>query len=163
MIYQSDAGFAHNDILNLGYELVSGVSINEDWSAMRFRKVEHIKKMVRLAAGTLTDAGKKRTADNKGPPGWAERAAAKKARDEAKAKTKAEGKPPASTAKAKTPKVVTEVEKAASTTKNRGKPASAAETDNGVKPAASKRTRSDPVVVTQEEPTPSTNRKRRRV
>lgn len=63
----------------VGYEAVTGISIDEDWSALRFRKVEHIKKMVRLTVGTISDVGKKRTINNKGPPGWEERAAARKA------------------------------------------------------------------------------------
>lgn len=128
---------------------------------MRFRKVEHIKKMVRLTAGTLTDAGKKRTADNKGPPGWAERAAAKKAKDEAKATAKA-----ARTAKAEIARGAAQAEEVVATTKRRGKPVSAAVTDSSVttrKPATYKRNRSDPVEDTQVDSAPSVNHKRPRV
>ena len=43
-----------------GYEPVRQVAIDEDWSALRFRKVEHIKKMTRSFA--MTEAGKKKVA-----------------------------------------------------------------------------------------------------
>jgi hypothetical protein len=42
-----------------GYEPVRQIAIDDDWSALRFRKPENIKKMVRTFA--VTDAGKKRT------------------------------------------------------------------------------------------------------
>lgn len=42
-----------------GYEPVRQVAIDEDWSALRFRKPEHIKKMSRKFA--VTDQGKRRT------------------------------------------------------------------------------------------------------
>ena len=152
--------------VHAGYELVSGVSINEDWSAMRFRKVEHIKKMVRLTAGTLTDVGRERTADNKGPPGWAERAAAKKARDEAKAKAAATtvGKSPgrntkrsASTVAAKNDMVVVDSGRRSKTQSN------AADVPSSLKSTASKRSRSQPVVATDVETVVSaTSSKRRR-
>ncbi|UII56604.1 DUF3052 domain-containing protein [Cytobacillus spongiae] len=41
-----------------GYEPVRQVAIDEDWSALRFRKVEHIKTMTRKSA--VTEKGKKR-------------------------------------------------------------------------------------------------------
>ncbi|WP_088103225.1 DUF3052 domain-containing protein [Halalkalibacter urbisdiaboli] len=46
-------------LADFGYEPVRQVAIDEDWSALRFRKVEHIKKMTRKFAAT--DAGKART------------------------------------------------------------------------------------------------------
>ncbi|MEI4771303.1 DUF3052 domain-containing protein [Psychrobacillus sp. FJAT-51614] len=44
-----------------GFEPVRNIAIDEDWSALRFRKVENIKKMVRKFAHT--EAGKERTND----------------------------------------------------------------------------------------------------
>jgi hypothetical protein len=46
----------------LGFEPVTQVSINEDWSALRFRKVEDIKTLTRKSA--LSQQGKKRIAKN---------------------------------------------------------------------------------------------------
>jgi hypothetical protein len=43
----------------LGFEPVRQVAIDDDWSALRFRKVEFIKKMIRSFA--ITDEGKKKT------------------------------------------------------------------------------------------------------
>jgi hypothetical protein len=42
----------------LGFEPVRGVAIDEDWSALRFRRVEFIKKMTRSFA--MTEEGKKK-------------------------------------------------------------------------------------------------------
>jgi hypothetical protein len=42
-----------------GYEPVRQIAIDEDWSALRFRKVEEIKKMTRDFA--VTEKGKERT------------------------------------------------------------------------------------------------------
>lgn len=42
-----------------GFEPVRQVAIDEDWSALRFRRVEHIKKMTRGFA--MTEEGKRRT------------------------------------------------------------------------------------------------------
>lgn len=42
-----------------GFEPVRQIAIDEDWSALRFRKPEKIKKMVRTFA--VTEVGKKRT------------------------------------------------------------------------------------------------------
>jgi hypothetical protein len=36
------------------------VAIDEDWSAVRFRKVEHIKTMVRSRAHAISQAGKRK-------------------------------------------------------------------------------------------------------
>ncbi len=43
-----------------GYEPVRQVAIDEDWSALRFRKVEFIKTMTRHPDGTLSDAGRQK-------------------------------------------------------------------------------------------------------
>ncbi len=52
--FNRDTGWA---ILGkLGFEPVRAVAIDEDWSALRFRRVEHIKKMTRSFA--MTDLGK---------------------------------------------------------------------------------------------------------
>lgn len=48
-------------LANEGFEPVRNVAIDEDWSALRFRKVENIKKMVRKFAHT--EVGKERTND----------------------------------------------------------------------------------------------------
>jgi hypothetical protein len=42
-----------------GFEPVRQVAIDEDWSALRFRRVQHIKKMVRSFA--MTEEGKAKT------------------------------------------------------------------------------------------------------
>lgn len=44
----------------LGYEPVRLVSIDEDWSALRFRRVEYIKKMTRDATWALSELGKEK-------------------------------------------------------------------------------------------------------
>jgi len=44
-----------------GYEAVRQVAIDEDWSALRFRRVEYIKKMKRNGARALTPEGRKKT------------------------------------------------------------------------------------------------------
>ncbi len=43
-----------------GYEAVRQVAIDEDWSALRFRKVEFIKSMTRHPAGAISKAGRAR-------------------------------------------------------------------------------------------------------
>lgn len=43
-----------------GYEPVRMVAIDEDWSALRFRRVEHIKSMSRKPAGAISEAGKRK-------------------------------------------------------------------------------------------------------
>lgn len=45
-----------------GYEPVRQIAIDDDWSALRFRKTEHIKTMVRKFA--VTEKGKERTERN---------------------------------------------------------------------------------------------------
>lgn len=46
-----------------GFEPVRQVAIDGDWSALRFRRVEYIKKMTRAADGALTSEGKVKTTD----------------------------------------------------------------------------------------------------
>ena len=46
-----------------GYEPVRMVAIDEDWSALRFRKAEHIKTMTRSSA--ISETGKKKIAAKK--------------------------------------------------------------------------------------------------
>ncbi len=46
-----------------GYEPVRGVAIDEDWSALGFRDVQHIKKMARSFA--MTEVGKKKISESK--------------------------------------------------------------------------------------------------
>lgn len=43
-----------------GFEPVRMVAIDEDWSALRFRRVEHIKSMSRNPAGAISEAGKRK-------------------------------------------------------------------------------------------------------
>ncbi len=47
----------------LGYEPVRAVAIDEDWSALRFRKVENIKTMTRSFA--MTEEGKRKVSASK--------------------------------------------------------------------------------------------------
>jgi hypothetical protein len=59
--FNRDTGW---DVLGkLGFEPVRMVAIDEDWSALRFRKPENIKKMVRSFA--MTELGKKKVAVNR--------------------------------------------------------------------------------------------------
>ena len=44
-----------------GFEGVRQVAIDEDWSALRFRRVEHIKSLKRSSSMALTKEGKSRT------------------------------------------------------------------------------------------------------
>lgn len=50
-----------NSLGVLGYEPVRMVAIDEDWSALRFRKTEHIKKITRRESFALTTEAKHRT------------------------------------------------------------------------------------------------------
>ena len=59
--FNRDTGW--KSIGEVGYEPVRQISINEDWSALRFRKPAKIKKMTRSFA--MTREGKKRVAENK--------------------------------------------------------------------------------------------------
>ena len=45
-----------------GFEPVRMVAIDADWSAVRFRRVEHIKTMARDPAGAISQAGKRKAA-----------------------------------------------------------------------------------------------------
>lgn len=45
----------------LGFEPVRQVAIDDDWSALRFRRVEHIKTLTRSKEMALTSEGKERT------------------------------------------------------------------------------------------------------
>jgi hypothetical protein len=44
-----------------GFEPVRMVAIDEDWSALRFRRVEHIKSLTRSAGGAISKQGKRKT------------------------------------------------------------------------------------------------------
>jgi hypothetical protein len=59
--FNRDTGWT--ELTKLGFETVRMVAIDDDWSAMRFRKVEFIKTMVRSFA--ITDTGKKKVAATK--------------------------------------------------------------------------------------------------
>jgi hypothetical protein len=48
-----------------GFEPVRQVAIDEDWSALRFRKVEYIKTMSRNPEGTLSQAGREKASRRK--------------------------------------------------------------------------------------------------
>jgi hypothetical protein len=61
--FNRDTGWASVGKFNL--EPVRQVAIDEDWSALRFRNVEKIKKITRRKSFALTDQAKKRTT-NKG-------------------------------------------------------------------------------------------------
>jgi len=50
---------------DLGYEPVSQVAIDDDWSALRFRKVSNIKVMNRSKLGAISEEGKVRAKNNK--------------------------------------------------------------------------------------------------
>jgi hypothetical protein len=50
-----------------GFEGVRQVAIDEDWSAIRFRRVEFIKTMKRSPKGALSQAGKRRTSARSTP------------------------------------------------------------------------------------------------
>jgi hypothetical protein len=49
---------------DLGYESVRQVAIDEDWSALRFRKADEIKNMQRSSFMTISKEGKSRTSKN---------------------------------------------------------------------------------------------------
>lgn len=79
----------------VGFEPVSNISIDGDWTALRFRRVEFIKKMARHVAGAMTETGKERTKDNARSTGAATAAvvvkpAVKSVKSEKAAKRKAE-------------------------------------------------------------------------
>ena len=45
-----------------GFEPVRQVAIDADWSALRFRRVEYIKKLTRSSLGAISEAGQQRLA-----------------------------------------------------------------------------------------------------
>ncbi|GAB4047631.1 hypothetical protein [Spirosoma litoris] len=57
--FNRDTGWAV--LGTLGFEPVRMVAIDEDWSALRFRRVEYVKKMTRQQSGALTEEGKTKT------------------------------------------------------------------------------------------------------
>jgi hypothetical protein len=57
--FNRDTGF--HVLGNYNLEPVRQVSIDEDWSALRFRKVEYIKTIIRRESYALTNEAKKRT------------------------------------------------------------------------------------------------------
>jgi hypothetical protein len=57
--FNRDTGWAI--VGELGFEPVRQVAIDEDWSALRFRKVEYIKTITRRESYALTTEAKKRT------------------------------------------------------------------------------------------------------
>ena len=75
--FNRDTGW--NALGTLGFEPVRIVAIDEDWSALRLRKVEHIKTMTRSFA--MSEAGKKKVEG-------AKKAAKKVARSKAPAKSR---------------------------------------------------------------------------
>lgn len=56
--FNRDSGFG--ELGAAGFEPVRQVAIDEDWSAVRFRRVAYIKKMTRREALALTEEGKAR-------------------------------------------------------------------------------------------------------
>ncbi len=48
-----------------GFEPVRQVAIDEDWSALRFRRVEYIQKLTRSKLDTISEAGKQRIAQQR--------------------------------------------------------------------------------------------------
>jgi hypothetical protein len=57
--FNRDTGWAI--VGELGFEPVRQVAIDDDWSALRFRKVEYIKTITRRESYALTNEAKKRT------------------------------------------------------------------------------------------------------
>ena len=56
--FNRDSGWA--SLGQAGYEPVSQVAVDEDWSALRFRKAEHIKTMKRNPEGAISASGRKK-------------------------------------------------------------------------------------------------------
>ena len=61
--FNRDTGWAK--LGEYGYEGVRMVAIDQDWSALRFRQVKHIKKITRSASWALTKEAKERTTNKK--------------------------------------------------------------------------------------------------
>jgi hypothetical protein len=57
--FNRDSGWAV--LGEAGFEAVRQVAIDEDWSALRFRRVEFIKSMTRHPAGAISAVGRART------------------------------------------------------------------------------------------------------
>lgn len=57
--FNRDTGWA--SVGSVGFEPVRQVAIDEDWSALRFRRVEFIKSLTRAASGAITQEAKRRT------------------------------------------------------------------------------------------------------
>jgi hypothetical protein len=47
-----------------GFEPVRMVAVDEDWSALRFRRVEHIKTMARNPEGAISKAGRRKASES---------------------------------------------------------------------------------------------------
>jgi hypothetical protein len=60
--YRADIDRDHGwDVLGAaGFEPVRQVAIDEDWSALRFRRVDHVKKLTRSKSMALSEEGKRR-------------------------------------------------------------------------------------------------------
>ncbi len=58
--FNRDSGWS--TLAEAGFETVRMVAIDEDWSALRFRRVEFVKSLTRDATRALTDKGKQRAA-----------------------------------------------------------------------------------------------------
>lgn len=61
--FNRDSGW--NVLGSAGFEPVRMVAVDDDWSALRFRRVEHIKSMARDPASTLSRAGKRKASARK--------------------------------------------------------------------------------------------------
>lgn len=61
--FNRDTGWAK--LGEYGYEGVRMVAIDQDWSALRFRQVKHIKKITRSASWAMTKEAKERTTNKK--------------------------------------------------------------------------------------------------
>jgi hypothetical protein len=59
--FNRDTGWAA--LGELGFESVRMIAIDNDWSALRFRRAEYIKKMTRQPSRAMTDTGKSKTSD----------------------------------------------------------------------------------------------------
>ena len=62
--FNRDTGWA--SLGELGFEGVRQVAVDDDWSALRFRQVEFIKKLARRPEMAMTKTGKTRTGENTG-------------------------------------------------------------------------------------------------
>jgi hypothetical protein len=61
--FNRDTGWA--TLGTAGFEPVRQVALDADWSALRFRRVEFIRKLTRSKSMALTEAGKTRTKTNR--------------------------------------------------------------------------------------------------